>query len=124
MERPCFLLWSDCFLCSLALVHSLDDLEAHFPGQIARVREWFTWYKAVDGEPGNGPLGSNKLEGKEPNVFGFDGACLDAAKALAVVKETHAAWAALVAGAGSKADGLDLTCGDAAARCAARVVAA
>ena len=27
-----------------ALVNCLDDVEAHFPGQIARVREWFTWY--------------------------------------------------------------------------------
>ena len=32
-----------------ALIQSLDDVEKHFPGQIARVREWFTWYKAVDG---------------------------------------------------------------------------
>ena len=49
-----------------ALVNDLEDCERHFPGQIERVREWFMWYKAVDGLPGEGPLGSNRLEGKEP----------------------------------------------------------
>ena len=34
-----------------ALINSLEDAEAHFPGQIARVREWFMWYKAIDGKP-------------------------------------------------------------------------
>ena len=76
-------------------IHSLDDVETHFPGQIARVREWFTWYKAVDGKPGDGPLGSNRLEDKEPNVFGFDGAALPASKALSILEETHASWKAL-----------------------------
>ena len=78
-----------------ALINSLDDVETHFPGQIARVREWFTWYKAVDGAPGDGPLGSNKKEDAEPNVFGFDGEAKDATKAMEVVEETHASWKAL-----------------------------
>ena len=78
-----------------ALINSLADAEAHFPGEIARVKEWFTWYKAVDGKPGDGPLGSNKKDDAEPNVFGFDGAALDTAKALEVIAETHASWKAL-----------------------------
>ena len=90
-----------------ALVNSLADCELHFPGQIARVREWFTWYKAVDGKPGDGPLGSNKKEGEEPNVFGYDGEAQDAAKALAVIEETHEAWKALKTGA-VPAEGLAL----------------
>lgn len=32
-----------------ALVNSLADCEVHFPGQVARVREWFTWYKVRRG---------------------------------------------------------------------------
>lgn len=81
-----------------ALVNCLADAETHFPGQVDRIREWFTWYKAVDGLPGDGPLSSNKLEGKEPNVFGFDGKALDVPEALNVLRETHRSWAALVAG--------------------------
>ena len=89
------------------LINSLGDAETHFPGQVARVREWFTWYKAVDGAPGNGPLGSNLKADSDPNVFGFDGEAKDAAKALEVVEETHAAWKALKTGA-VPADGLAL----------------
>ena len=42
-----------------ALINSLADAEVHFPGQIARVREWFMWYKAIDGKPGNGSLSTS-----------------------------------------------------------------
>jgi hypothetical protein len=51
-----------------ALVNCLADAETHFPGQVDRIREWFTWYKAVDGLPGDGPLSSNKLEGTGPRL--------------------------------------------------------
>ena len=60
-----------------------------FPGQLAAVREWFTWYKAVDG-------GGNRIEGKEPNVFGFGGEPLDVDGALGVIDEAHRSWQALV----------------------------
>lgn len=90
-----------------ALVNDLEDCERQFPGQIERVREWFMWYKAIDGLPGDGPLGSNRIEGKEPNVFGFDGKALSRDKAIEVVEETHAAWKALSRGA-VPANGLKL----------------
>ena len=101
-----------------ALLNSLADAEAHFPGEIARVKEWFTWYKAVDGKPGDGPLGSNRMEDKEPNVFGFDGAAKDARFALSVVEETHACWAKLLSGA-CEGDGLSLECAPASRAVAA-----
>lgn len=82
-----------------SVINSLEDAEAHFPGQVARVREWFTWYKAVDGKPGDGPLNSNKKDDAEPNVFGFDGAALPASRALEIIEETHASWAKLKSGA-------------------------
>jgi len=103
-------------------INSLEDAEVQFPGEVGKIREWFTWYKSVDGEKGDGPLGSNKVEGKEPNVFGFDGVALDATKALEVVEETHAAWAGLVTGA-TAADGLSVSCGEAAALAAKGVSA-
>lgn len=53
----------------------------------------------MDGKPGDGPLGSNKKDDGEPNVFGFDGQALDADFALKVLDETHASWKALVDGA-------------------------
>lgn len=95
-----------------AMVSCLEDLETHFPGEVSRVREWFTWYKAVDGEPGDGPLGSNLVDGKEPNVFGFDGRALDSARALEVVEMTHASWASLVAGVYDAGGSVDLTCNE------------
>lgn len=55
--------------------------------------------QAVDGAPGDGPLGSNKKADGEPNVFGFDGMALDGAYALKVIDETHASWRALASGA-------------------------
>ena len=94
-------------------LNTLEDVEDHFPGQVARVREWFTWYKAIDGEPGDGPLGSNLLEGKEPNVFGFGGEAKGPEEAKKVVEETHASWALLLNGGGDKGK-LNLTCNGAA----------
>merc|ERR1719231_1973815 len=93
------------------LVSDLASAEEHFPGEVAKIREWFTWYKAIDGKPGSGPLGSNLVEGKEPNVFGFEGAPLDAPEALKVVHETHASWAALVGGT-CDAGKLSISCSD------------
>ena len=49
-------------------------------------------------------------------------AALDATKALEVVEETHAAWAGLVTGA-TAADGLSVSCGEAAALAAKGVSA-
>ena len=94
-------------------LNTLEDVEDHFPGQVARVREWFTWYKAIDGEPGDGPLGSNLLEGKEPNVFGFGGEAKGPEEAKKVVEETHASWALLLNGGCDKGK-LNLTCNGAA----------
>ncbi|KOO30619.1 inorganic pyrophosphatase [Chrysochromulina tobinii] len=51
---------------SAASINSLAELEAAMPGQIDEVREWFTWYKALDA---NG----KRIPDSEPNVFGFEG---------------------------------------------------
>jgi len=72
-----------------ARINSLEDLEAVAPGEVDAVREWFTWYKAVDEE-------GNKVPGKEPNHFALDGKPLSTAGALQVIAEAHACWLALV----------------------------
>ena len=62
----------------------------------------------VADKPGSGPLESNRLEDKEPNVFGFDGVAQPTEKALEVIAETHASWQALKRG-DVPADGLSLS---------------
>jgi len=46
--------------------------------RLAHVREWFTWYKAV--------------EGGEASRFLWDGAFLDAHTAWGIIGDTHSAW--------------------------------
>lgn len=70
-------------------INCLADLEASFPGEVDSIREWFTWYKAVD-ENGN------KVDGKDPNVFGFDGKPLATEEALDVINAGNHCWNALV----------------------------
>lgn len=65
-------------------IHSLADLETHFPGSVDRVRHWFQFYKTTDG--------------KAENEFAFEGAARDVGLAQAIVWETHASWAALCRG--------------------------
>ena len=63
---------------------SVDDVERELPGLVARVKEWFKYYKTTDG--------------KAENVLGFDERVLGVAEAEAVIQETHEAWKALVEG--------------------------
>lgn len=64
-----------------AKLNDVADVEAQCPGVVSGVREWFRWYKTPDDKP--------------INAFGFDEACLDAATAVDVIEETHAAWKGL-----------------------------
>ena len=54
-----------------------------------QVREWFTWYKALDA---NG----KRIPDSEPNVFGFEGRPVDTAATAAVIETAHASWKSLV----------------------------
>lgn len=67
-----------------ASMSNVADLESHFPGKVAEVREWFRNYKTTDGKP--------------QNQFAFDEQVQDVGLALKVVWETHAAWSSLVRG--------------------------
>jgi inorganic pyrophosphatase len=57
------------------------DVEEHFPGAIAAVRDWFRMYKTADGKP--------------ENSFAFDGKFQDRSYALDVVKECNEEYAEL-----------------------------
>eukprot|EP00936_MAST-01D_sp_MAST-1D-sp1_P001877 g1877.t1 len=70
-------------------LHDVHDIEAHLPGTVSGIREWFRWYKTPDGKP--------------TARFGFDGEPLDAAGALGVVSETHEHYCALLAEAAAEA---------------------
>uniref|UniRef100_A0A7S4M1T4 inorganic diphosphatase n=1 Tax=Prymnesium polylepis TaxID=72548 RepID=A0A7S4M1T4_9EUKA len=74
---------------SAAEINSLAELEAKMPGEVDAVREWFTWYKAIN------PAGE-RIEGSEPNVFEFGGKPLDTEATLKIVTEGHSCWHALV----------------------------
>jgi len=70
-------------------INDLADLERLMPGEVDAVREWFTWYKALD-------AAGERIEGSEPNFFEFGGKPLDTAATMKIVGEGHACWHALV----------------------------
>lgn len=67
-----------------ALVNDIDDVEAHYPGIVGEVREWFRVYKTA--------------EGKGLNEYAFDGKALDRDYAMKVIANTNASWAKLCSG--------------------------
>jgi inorganic pyrophosphatase len=67
----------------------MADVDTFFPGEIDRIREWFTWYKATD------PATGERDESKK-NVFGFDGKALGTEKTWDVIREANTSWAKLV----------------------------
>ena len=71
-------------------VNSLADVERVFPGEVDKIREWFTWYKAID------PKTGEKKPGAEPNVFGFDGKPLGTEATWGVIREAHGTWFQLI----------------------------
>jgi len=82
---------TDWKIIAIALNHPLasklnepKDVDAHLPGTISAIREWFRNYKTADGKP--------------QNKFAFDEKVLSAADALKVVGETHQSWKDLLAG--------------------------
>ncbi len=66
-----------------------EDVDRLFPGEIDKVREWFTWYKATD--PATG-----KRDESKKNEFGFSGRALDTDATWDVIMEAHGTWANLV----------------------------
>lgn len=70
-------------------VNTKEDVDRHFPGEIDKVREWFTWYKATDPDTG-------KRDATKKNEFGFDGRALGTDAAWDVIMEAHGTWANLV----------------------------
>jgi inorganic pyrophosphatase len=64
------------------LVNDVEDMEAHFPGQLDAIREWFRTYKTHEGKP------LNKFELNEAFV-GRD-------YTLDVIHQTHGFWRSLV----------------------------
>lgn len=67
----------------------MEDAELFFPGEIDAIREWFTWYKAID------PVTGERDESKK-NIFAFGGKPLNTDKTWGVIKEAHGTWQALV----------------------------
>lgn len=77
-----------------ALVNDIDDVEAHYPGIVGEVREWFRVYKTA--------------EGKGLNEYAFDGKALDRDYAMKVIANTNSSWAKLCSGEIANEDGLTL----------------
>jgi len=65
-------------------LHDIVDVDAHMPGVVSGIREWFRWYKTPDNKP--------------INRFGFEEKCLDRKYALEVIDETHGHYRKLKAG--------------------------
>lgn len=76
------------------LVNDIGDVEAHYPGIVDEVREWFRVYKTA--------------EGKGLNEYAFDGKALDRDYAMKVIASTNGSWAKLCSGEISNEDGLAL----------------
>jgi len=77
-----------------ALVNDIGDVEAHYPGIVDEVREWFRVYKTA--------------EGKGLNEYAFDGKALDKEYALQVIANTNTSWSKLCSGEIANEDGLVL----------------
>lgn len=77
-----------------ALVNDIVDVEAHYPGIVGEVREWFRVYKTA--------------EGKGLNEYAFDGKALDRDYAMKVIVNTNDSWAKLCSGEIANDDGLSL----------------
>ena len=60
-------------------IHDISDVEKHMPGKLDAIREWYRLYKSADG--------------KGLNSF-VDEQFADKAKAVEVIEEAHASWAA------------------------------
>lgn len=69
-------------------INSLKDLEANFPGEVDKVREWFRTYKVPTGKP--------------ENKFGLDEKCMDEKFTKQVIEETHHHWEELKNGNSDK----------------------
>eukprot|EP00937_MAST-01D_sp_MAST-1D-sp2_P000298 g298.t1 len=67
-----------------AVLHDVEDVEAHIPGCITAIHDWLRDYKAP-----------------KINEYGFDGQCMDRAFAEAAIQETHEFWEKLVAEKGA-----------------------
>ncbi|KAM1382047.1 hypothetical protein TB2_033865 [Malus domestica] len=65
-----------------SLVNDIDDVEKHFPGTLAAIRDWFRDYKIPDGKPAN--------------KFGLGNKAANKDYALKVITETNESWAKLV----------------------------
>lgn len=70
-------------------MNTLEDANLFFPGEIDKIRDWFTWYKATDPETG-------ARDESKKNVFGFGGKALSTEETWRVIREAHTSWANLV----------------------------
>ena len=64
------------------LVNDVEDMEAHFPGTLSAIREWFRTYKTFDGKP--------------LNEFALGERAMNRAYTLNTIAQTHAFWRAMV----------------------------
>lgn len=62
-------------------VNDITDVEAHFPGLLASIHEWYRIYTIADG--------------KEPNRYGFQGRPLDRDEAYQVIGQSNVNWSKL-----------------------------
>ncbi|KAG1462295.1 hypothetical protein G6F46_004329 [Rhizopus delemar] len=63
-------------------LNDIDDVKKHYPGLLDATRHWFEIYKIPDG--------------KDKNVFAFNGECKDKTYANSIISETHKAWQKLI----------------------------
>ncbi|CAO3682052.1 unnamed protein product [Rhizopus stolonifer] len=63
-------------------IDDIDDVKKHYPGLLNATKNWFEIYKIPDG--------------KDKNVFAFDGECKNRAYANTIISETHEAWQKLI----------------------------
>jgi inorganic pyrophosphatase len=75
-------------------INNEADLEAHMPGFVETVRDWFMNYKTTDGKP--------------VNEYAFDGAVKDVAYTHEVLEECHQVWQELCQGKIANKKGLVL----------------
>jgi len=75
-------------------INDVEDVEAAFPGTLAKILEWFRDYKIPDGK------GANK--------FGLDEKCMNKEYTMMVIKETEEFYNKLMSGERKNDEGLSL----------------
>jgi inorganic pyrophosphatase len=66
-------------------VNDAEDIERVFPGELDKIRTWFTNYKIPEGKPAS--------------KFGYDNKCVNKELTMEVIEETHGFYDDLRSGA-------------------------